>query len=64
MKFEWNDGLIWVSVDVEYEGMNYTIDRCLVDTGSATTALDIDIVHFNFQKPAIITRLFGIGGGT
>ncbi len=64
MRFEWQDGLIWVSVELEYEGTRYTIDHCLVDTGSATTAFDIDFVDFNFRKPAIITRLYGIGGGT
>ena len=64
MRFEWKGGLIWVSVELGYEGSNYTIDHCLVDTGSATTAIDIDCVDFNFQKPAIITRLCGIGGGT
>ena len=64
MRFEWKGGLIWVSVELKYEGSHYTIDNCLVDTGSATTAIDIDFVDFNFQKPAIITRLFGIGGET
>ena len=64
MRFEWKGGLIWVSVELEYEGSHYTIDHCLVATGSATTAIDIDCVDFNFQKPAIITRLFGIGGET
>lgn len=33
------------------------------NTGSATTAIDIDLVAFNYQKPANIKRLFGIGGG-
>lgn len=40
------------------------IDNCLLDTGSATTAVDIELVDFNYRKPATIQRLFGIGGGT
>ena len=64
MTFTWKDDLIWAGVAVEYEGVTYTIDDCLVDTGSATTAIDIDCVAFNFQKPGVLTRLFGIGGGT
>ena len=64
MKFTRKDGLIWVSIALEYEGSHYSIDNCILDTGSATTAIDIDFVDFNFQKPAIITRLFGVGGGT
>lgn len=64
MKFDWKEGLIWVNIDVVYDGTSYQIERCLVDTGSATTAIDIDAVAFDFQKPAVITRLCGIGGGT
>lgn len=64
MKFTRKDGLVWLSITLEYEGSNYTLENCILDTGSATTAIDIDLVDFNFQKPAIITRLFGIGGGT
>ena len=64
MKFEWKDGLIWITFKLEYEGTVFSIDNCIVDTGSATTAVDIDLVDFNFRKPAILTRLFGIGGGT
>ena len=64
MKFEWKDGLIWVTFILEYEGTAFEIDNCILDTGSATTAVDIDLVDFNFRKSGIITRLFGIGGGT
>ncbi|KPA12544.1 Peptidase A2A, retrovirus RVP subgroup [Candidatus Magnetomorum sp. HK-1] len=41
----------------------YSRYNCIVDTGSASTAVDINIVSFNYQKPAIIKMLFGIGGG-
>jgi len=36
----------------------------LLDTGSATTAIDIDLVEFNYKKPSFVKRLVGIGGGT
>ncbi len=41
MKFEWKDGLIWVTFTLEYEGTKFTIDHSILDTGSATTAVDI-----------------------
>ena len=63
MRFEWKHGLIWISLTLVYEGHNYEIDNCIVDTGSATSAIDIGLVPFNYQKPAVIKRLFGIGGG-
>jgi hypothetical protein len=40
------------------------IDNCILDTESATTAIDIDLIDFNYRKPSKIKRLFGIGGGT
>ena len=52
MKFEFKDGLIWVSIGLVYEGRPYTIHNCIVDTGSGTTAIDIDFVEFNYRKPA------------
>ncbi len=64
MIFEWHHGLIWVSIGIEYEGKEHRIDNCILDTGSATTAIDIDLVNFNYHKPTKIKRLFGIGGGT
>ncbi len=64
MKFEYHKGLIWITVGVEYEGKLIGIDKCIFDTGSATTAIDIDLVDFNYHKPAFIRRLCGFGGGT
>jgi len=63
MIFKWESGLIWISLDVEYEGQNYNIKDCIVDTGSATTAIDIGLVDFNYRRPAVIKRLHGVGGG-
>lgn len=64
MIFQWKHGLIWITFEVVYEGKGIKIDNCILDTGSATTAIDIDLVDFNYRKPAAIKRLFGIGGGT
>ncbi len=64
MKFEFYKGLIWISVGIEYEGKPVKIDKCILDTGSATTAIDKDFVDFNYDKTAFIRRLCGLGGGT
>lgn len=63
MRFEWRNGLIWVAVEIIYEGQRVTINDCIVDTGSVSTAIDIDRISFNYQKPASIRRLIGVGGG-
>ena len=52
MNFNFRNGLIWISIDIEYEGENVKIDNCILDTGSATTAIDIDLVEFNYKKPS------------
>jgi len=64
MNFELKHGLIWITFELIYEGNSVVIDNCIVDTGSAATAIDIDLVNFNYGKSAIVKRLFGIGGGT
>jgi len=64
MNFNFRNGLIWISIDIEYEGEDIKIDNCILDTGSATTAIDIDLVKFNYKKPSFVKRLVGIGGGT
>ena len=64
MIFEFKNGLIWIIFELEYQGNLTKIDNCILDTGSATTAVDIELVDFNYQKPATIKRLLGIGGGT
>lgn len=64
MKFELKKGLIWIPILLNYEGKQIKIEKCILDTGSATTAIDIDFVDFNYQKPSLIRRLCGLGGGT
>ena len=64
MKFEFRQGLLWIPVEIVYEGNIIIVENCILDTGSATTAIDIDLVPFNYQKLAFIRRLRGLGGGT
>ena len=64
MKFQWRHGLIWVEIEIIYAGQRLKIDNCIVDTGSATTAVDINDIDFNYRKDSSIRRLFGVGGGT
>ncbi len=64
MNFEYRNGLIWLPIYIGYAGKNIKIDNCILDTGSATTAIDIDLIEFNYKKPSLVKRLVGIGGGT
>ena len=64
MKFTFHQGLIWISIEIHYEGKRIPIDHYIVDTGSATTAFDIDLVPFNYQQSAFIRQLCGLGEGT
>lgn len=63
MNFDWKQGLIWVSVKLCYEGQEFNIENCIIDTGAATSAIDIELIPFNYNKPAVVRQLFGIGGG-
>ena len=63
MKFEWKQGLIWINVTIIYGGKNIIIPNCIIDTGSSSTMIDIDLVEFDYHKPAPTKRLFGIGTG-
>jgi len=62
MNFYWKKGLIWVDVELEYNGNKYQIENCIVDTGSASTAIDIDFIEFYYNRITQIKKLSGIGG--
>jgi hypothetical protein len=64
MKFEIYKGLIWIPIYIEYKRKAVKIENCILDTGSATTAIDIELVEFDYRKPSVIKRLCGIGGGS
>ena len=52
--FEWKHGLIWITFELEYKEKAVKIDNCILDTGSATTTVDIELVDFNYRKPAMM----------
>ncbi len=64
MDFTYRKGLIWIAISIIYIGKRVQVDNCILDTGSATTAIDIDQIALNYNIPAKIKRLFGVGGGT
>ena len=63
MKFEWRNGLIYAEIEITYGNKLFKISDCIIDTGSASTAIDIEQVDFDYHKPTLIRRLIGIGGG-
>lgn len=62
MNFNRKNGLIWVNIDLEYNENRHHIENCIVDTGSASTAIDVELVEFDYKRPTQIKRLSGIGG--
>jgi hypothetical protein len=64
MNFVFKNGLIWITIELLYDSRLYRIENCILDTGSASTAIDIENIEFNFNTPAKIKRLYGIGSGT
>jgi hypothetical protein len=64
MNFEYKQGLIWIPLELQYDSNWIKIENCILDTGSASTAIDIDSINLNYSKETKIKRLFGIGTGT
>ena len=62
MQFVEHDGLIFIPITLGYNSKIYQITDCILDTGSAGTIIDIDLIPFNPKIPAILKRLQGIGG--
>jgi len=62
MKFIDRNGLIYLPITLNYDGQIYVINDCILDTGSAGTVIDIDLISFNYKIPAVLKRLQGIGG--
>lgn len=61
MKFELNGGLILAPAAIRYKQTKIDI-TCLVDTGSAGTAVDIDLIELDYSRPSRIVEIAGIGG--
>ncbi|MDM8561138.1 hypothetical protein [Candidatus Parabeggiatoa sp. HSG14] len=62
MKFIEHDGLIFIPITLGYNSKIYQVTDCILDTGSAGTVIDVDLIEFNPKIPGILKRLYGIGG--
>lgn len=66
MKFEMDDHLPLVAVQIEYNGMKKTFSNVLLDTGCSSTILDTDLceeIGLMLDLDNAITRkMYGIGG--
>jgi len=62
MQFIEHDGLIFILITLGYDAKIYQITDCILDTASAGTIIDIDLIEFNPKIPSILKRLHGIGG--
>ena len=65
MKINYQDGLLFVSLTLTYQGRTHTIDRVVLDTGAAQSLINRDAVELLLLKPALsdeIVTMMGIGG--
>jgi len=62
MQFIEHDGLIFIPITLGYNSKSYQVTDCILDTGSAGTIIDVDLIGFNPKIPGILKRLHGIGG--
>lgn len=59
------DGLLFISLVVEYQGEQIVIDNALVDTGSAATVLSASRTEdagISYEPDDILHRIRGVGG--
>jgi len=66
MKFQMDDHLPLVSVEIEYAGQKKTFSNVLLDTGCSSTILDTDLCEeiglMLDLENAITRKMYGIGG--
>ncbi|SDN22274.1 aspartyl protease family protein [Bacillus sp. OK048] len=66
MKFEMDDHLPLVAVQIEYNGMKMIFTNVLLDTGCSSTILDTDLCEevglMLDLENAITRKMYGIGG--
>ncbi|WP_047154987.1 retropepsin-like aspartic protease [Aneurinibacillus tyrosinisolvens] len=66
MKFEMDDHLPLVSVEIQYNGKKMTFSNILLDTGCSSTILDTDLCEdiglMLDLENAITRKMYGIGG--
>lgn len=66
MKFEMDDNLPLIAVQIEYNGMKKTFTNVLLDTGCSSTIFDTDLCEniglMLDLENAITRKMYGIGG--
>ncbi|MED3642978.1 aspartyl protease family protein [Caldifermentibacillus hisashii] len=66
MRFQMDDHLPLVSVEIEYNGNKKTFNNVLLDTGCSSTILDTDLCEevglMLDLENAITRKMYGIGG--
>jgi hypothetical protein len=66
MRFQMNDHLPLVSVEIKYNGNRKTFNNVLLDTGCSTTILDTDLCEelglMLDLENAVTRKMYGIGG--
>ena len=61
MKFQFQEGLIYVPLIIHYNKSVVEFDA-VIDTGSAGTAVDINLVKLDLSRKTRIADIIGIGG--
>lgn len=65
MIIEYRDGLLYTSIEIEYNEQYKTIDNVVIDTGAAETMISPDIVEdigIFAEKDDKIISYYGVGG--
>ncbi len=65
MRIEYQDGLLFVSLTLTYQGRTHTVDRIILDTGAVQSLIDRDAVaplHLIPEEGDEIITMMGIGG--
>lgn len=65
MKLRYEEGLIFVDIEIEYNGKTMEIKDIVLDTGASRTIIDTDLasrVGINASTALKITTMYGIGG--
>lgn len=65
MNIGFRDGLLFVSVLLEFQGQQLELHNCLLDTGSAGTIFATDqlaIIGIHYEPDDIVHQIYGVGG--
>lgn len=61
ISLEYSDGLLYVPVEICHSSITETI-RAIVDTGSAGSAVDINLIRPDFTRHGRLAEIVGVGG--